>query len=1059
MKNLKINRKRITALTLSMMLVLQQSFALQVLATSITNADKTPIAGSGNTWNITPDAVNGDVGFKQFGEINLDQNNILNFIYTYLPQRGVSITWNEDNHNNDTNVVLTNNQTIDTFVNLVDGGVNINGIVNTLESVGGGLKSNGNLIFVTPNGFVVGASGVINAGNLAVFTPTTDSYTDLKNTLALPQSQPKVITVVNHVENNPVTPNAVAELSYEYGNTPVAETTNATFELRLTGDNAKFDTAFYTPDGNPNHEQQLQFQGTDVAQYITNNGQIIARGNVLLSGGKIDVSKGTNTTGIMAGVSNNDVLTTNTDAEVLFSALVNTNNNEVTTYNADKGNIFTTSYVGTNMGENTHVRNLARNGEIKVRDFGRGGINFEGTLYNNNLASMNTQYGIYIWNANTSGTNTDPGITVTPSADIKNNGQLQVYNSGAGGMNIEGKFYNNIGVKRNDPTVLFQNIAGDMKIGHNYVTTGNIESNIGDVKIDITGGGSLLNNGVAQKHIVTTYGADLDISVVNGSIGDNIRGCDGGVCTGIGRDARDLTKSVNTSIDGKIKAISKLDSNEPGYSSDKVSLANIASLGIDMHVDQIKADGKVILLADSGIKTQSSYTGGTVIKTTGLSGHSILNTSTDSSKPNVEGTSISMIASKDIGETGNPLTFRQNGTEKNWDGDNATLPHVIDTEQATGGVDMLAKGNIDVYGMDADDGTKMNTNVCAIIARGDYGEGHINAEFSGDVYIEETIAPSTINITTRGKHMVVNHLGEAPHTYSSDYGETDYYAGKTSAPTKAKLVALDLGSELIESEKPKYEHAADSTIVVYNGTINGQGNGRPAHEQDLTLVADNAYAGGYYFNLGKHRGEVANENPSNPTGHKWNPSTVTEDNRTNPIMNEAGTTTASIRGKAVRPVDVTAIRPGEEDERNYYYGGSEQGGDPGYDGVNNEELNGTNDPDKQQTTEDDDNLVIPKNEPEPEEPIQLDSDTDTDVDTDIDNDTDTDNDIDTDTDTDNDIDTDTDIDTDNDTDNDDEIDIPDPEEQQVDTDSDTDTDVDTDIDNDTDTDNDIDTDT
>lgn len=59
----------------------------------------------------------------------------------------------------------------------------------------------------------------------------------------------------------------------------------------------------------------------------------------------------------------------------------------------------------------------------------------------------------------------------------------------------------------------------------------------------------------------------------------------------------------------------------------------------------------------------------------------------------------------------------------------------------------------------------------------------------------------------------------------------------------------------------------------------------------------------------------------------------------------------SIRAKAVRPDDVTAIGE-DKNDRNYYYGGSSQGDDPNYDG--------TKDPNKQGTEEDDDNLVVPE---------------------------------------------------------------------------------------------------
>ena len=137
----KFNKKRVTAFALSLLLVMQQSFTYQVVASTITSANGTVINPTDNTYNIKPDAVNGKTGFKQFDKIDLSANDILNFIYNYTTQN-VDVQWNA---NNGTHSIITNKQVdvpIDTFVNLVNQGVNINGIVNALESVGGNLKTN-----------------------------------------------------------------------------------------------------------------------------------------------------------------------------------------------------------------------------------------------------------------------------------------------------------------------------------------------------------------------------------------------------------------------------------------------------------------------------------------------------------------------------------------------------------------------------------------------------------------------------------------------------------------------------------------------------------------------------------------------------------------------------------------------------------------------------------------------------------------------------------------------------------------------------------------------------
>ena len=153
--------------------------------------------------------------------------------------------------------------------------------------------------------------------------------------------------------------------------------------------------------------------------------------------------------------------------------------------------------------------------------------------------------------------------------------------------------------------------------------------------------------------------------------------------------------------------------------------------------------------------------------------------------------------------------------------------------------------------------------------------------------------------TTRGQNLYIENLGIVP-TYQQDY----YGKNGNINPEKVTVTALDLG--------PSWpNNPADSTIVIKNGAINGKGEGRPAHEQDLTLVADNAYAGGYYFNMGKDRGQIS-DNPL-----RFNPSEIKEDNRTNTLENSSNPSKpVSIRAKAVRPEDVTAVGK-EDDERNY----------------------------------------------------------------------------------------------------------------------------------------------
>lgn len=116
--------------------------------------DITGVTGVNGVFNIDPTAVKGDIGFRQYEKFNLSAGDIANLIYKY----GI--------------------KDISTFVNLVDSKININGLVNTMRD---GNFYNGHAIFVSPNGMVVGASGVLNVGSLSVAAPTEANYKKIVN--------------------------------------------------------------------------------------------------------------------------------------------------------------------------------------------------------------------------------------------------------------------------------------------------------------------------------------------------------------------------------------------------------------------------------------------------------------------------------------------------------------------------------------------------------------------------------------------------------------------------------------------------------------------------------------------------------------------------------------------------------------------------------------------------------------------------------------------------------------------------------------------------------------
>ena len=117
-----------------------------VFATNITG-----VSGNNGVYNIDAAKVSGNTGFRQYTDFTLDNGDVANLKF---------------------------DQGYNKFVNMVDNQVNINGIVNTVK---GNNFYNGHAIFVSPNGIVVGASGVLNVGSLTMATPTLGKYNDLKH--------------------------------------------------------------------------------------------------------------------------------------------------------------------------------------------------------------------------------------------------------------------------------------------------------------------------------------------------------------------------------------------------------------------------------------------------------------------------------------------------------------------------------------------------------------------------------------------------------------------------------------------------------------------------------------------------------------------------------------------------------------------------------------------------------------------------------------------------------------------------------------------------------------
>lgn len=842
---------------------------------------------------------------------------------------------------------VTNNTGVTNITNTQSGGLFV--------TAGGNVTSNGTNLNMTntgTDGFVIDGnvtnnSGVADLVNQANKFDINGTVTGAGDELNISNSGTNGLNIAGLVDNNKGT----ANISNTAGGLNVltdGQVINDGTSLTMTNDG---EDGFIIDGAVTNNN--------GIAELVNNTNTFDINGTVTGAGNQLNITNnGTNGLNIKGLVANNkgiaDISNTAGGLNILTDGKVTNDGTSLTMTNDGEDGFIVDGQVINNAGDALLVNQNNKfdingsvtsnsNGTLEISNSGDNGLNIKGTVKNTNASGTtlisNTKGGLHvttsgsvisdgsILNMTNSGaggftvdgtinnnagkailTNSNGKMLVSTTGNINSKGtELNVTNTGAGGMHIQG----HVTHKNTAGKVNFTNLDSDMVIGHDS-NDFNITSDA-DVNIKVQDG-NLLNYGVASTLIRTTDNADLNINALNGSIGEDLGLCDGGVCTGVGPGERDLTKSINTEIDGRITA----DSHGTG------ALINMASLDKDMHINKIDSDGRVILLADDKVNK-------------GATAYDIINSADDNSiTPNIKGSGISVIASGDIGKTDNKITFIQTGANVDIanENDDASAPHdLYETPIHTGdGVEFLAIGNIDIKGLDNADGTKNDTNVCTIASR----TGTVNAEFSGNTYIRDITAQNEVNVVNRGTEIYIENLGGAP----SRYAETgDYYGTYDSiVPERATIKALDLGTV----ENPNL--VPNSTIVVKNGTINGKGStSHPGLDQDVTVTADNAYIGGYYFNMGKHRGNGLSQ--------------VTKDDHTNTLVNAGDPDTpVSIRGKAVRPDDVTEIDRNPV-ERIYYYADIDGDGEPdeGSNGSGQKD-DPTYDPDKEPA----DDLVVPE---------------------------------------------------------------------------------------------------
>ena len=485
------NQKRTIAVLLTGLFMVQQTMGLSVFAAStisgVTN-------GGSGSFNIDPTTKNNGTGFRHYQDFNLGQGDVANLNFA----------------------------DINTFVNMVDNQVVINGIVNSVRGNG---FYNGKAVFISPNGMVVGASGVLNVGSLGVYAPNSVDYKLLKD-------NPSAATLAEATENAanggaPITINGkvittgnvdlvggqidIAKNAGIVGGVNLNQMTIQTSEQQAT---ALFNNLVNTD----NLANGNNFTSDATGQIrITSNKGVNVAGNIInyATGGEYQDANSTNYSGILINSHNGST----PEGDAITSG-INVSGNIVNTKGLVEFN--------NNGGDLDISGNIKNNGTTHI--------------YNQPLA----QYSDATKNENIA---KNSGINITGKIDTK--GNLRIENRGGKGLNISGtvnhegdSFVQNGYSSENDIMGYGKNNekldnTGALNIGGTFNTTGNAEflnTEYGQDGLNVTG-----NVTTGGKATYTNKGA----AGLNVKQGGAIKSSQGLEMTNYGVGGLNITGSAN----------------------------------------------------------------------------------------------------------------------------------------------------------------------------------------------------------------------------------------------------------------------------------------------------------------------------------------------------------------------------------------------------------------------------------------------------------------------------------------------------------------------------------
>lgn len=452
-----MRKSRIITFAVAVALTAQAAFATNISG----------ISGNNGTFNINPEVANGDTGFRQYENFYLSKGDIANLIFKY------------------------GNRDVSKFVNLVDGKVNIQGIVNTMRD---GNFYNGHAIFISPNGMVVGESGVLNVGSLSVLTPSNSTYDKLKaNPTAMKLKDVQNETNADILIRGKVLARDNVNLQGAHVILPEGSTIlngvqdNVVIKTQEQANEILFKNLVNTLDMNTG-ETEIR-DGKIVIKSDAKEGGINIRGDVYnMNKGSIKVvnNQGTDGIKVTGGVynKNGDLALVNNAGKTLV-----------------KGNVMNSggTLLISDNGEGIHLNSgsaVVSDGVLSITNKGTNGLSMYGDVVaNGNAAIVNHKGNMYVaGKVDLKGNSTanivnaakdNSKFQIASSGSIKSDNKIYMENKADGGMFINGE----VTAAKNLNMV---NKAGDFTVNNKIaVTEGNLTVNNAGNKLAVASKGSI----------------------------------------------------------------------------------------------------------------------------------------------------------------------------------------------------------------------------------------------------------------------------------------------------------------------------------------------------------------------------------------------------------------------------------------------------------------------------------------------------------------------------------------------------------------------------------------